>query len=384
MILRLACAPSLEAIAAQNVCHDAAHFRSLFVLLDDCRSLRLTNVDSSGGCVPDDNRTIKCVRSWASDVRRCLLKAHDSLLLGISKPNDRLRIVDHIRFLVCAWYGGQSQQFPRAHNRESKIAVTGGCLPQSHSRPPQPVNLCSQGDTACCVNDVQPFSQKSHTPTVPKEFQIGLWAGVESGPLACGQRRATSLPPNVLLGHAQQHGGASQHGSLCCRYHRAAAGGAQRCAGPTLGVLRRFGRVPAPLTPSYACPPPWGAAKHVAAGGTPIRRVPAPSRCTATRGAGARAPHRGRIRRLWRCGLDLRTRRAGHACRGRHQRGIPPFFGATHPPQVAAWLPASAHVQRGNQTHLDNDYKKNTKGARAATLLFRDRRGPPPPRERSP
>jgi len=51
-------------------------------------------------------RHIQSLGRWL----RCLLKAHDSLLLGISKPNDRLRIVEHIRFLVCAWYGGRESE----------------------------------------------------------------------------------------------------------------------------------------------------------------------------------------------------------------------------------------------------------------------------------
>ena len=51
--------------------------------------------------------------SWEQHIQslgqwlRCLLWAHDSLLLGISRPNDRLRIVGPIWVLVCAWNGGQ-------------------------------------------------------------------------------------------------------------------------------------------------------------------------------------------------------------------------------------------------------------------------------------
>ena len=64
-------------------------------------------------------RHIQSLGRWL----RCLLKAHDSLLLGISKPNDRLRIVDHIRFLVCAWNGGRpTRSVPR-------IAMEVGLVP---------------------------------------------------------------------------------------------------------------------------------------------------------------------------------------------------------------------------------------------------------------
>jgi len=68
------------------------------------KSIATFEPDDSMAHVADSwRRHIQSLDRWL----RCLLKAHDSLLLVISKPNDRLRIVDHIRFLVCAWNGGR-------------------------------------------------------------------------------------------------------------------------------------------------------------------------------------------------------------------------------------------------------------------------------------
>ena len=53
-----------------NICPDERPFVRPLVSPDDCRSLRLTNVDSSGRCNPNEKRTKKSVRSRAPDFRR--------------------------------------------------------------------------------------------------------------------------------------------------------------------------------------------------------------------------------------------------------------------------------------------------------------------------
>jgi len=58
-------------VLGTNVYPDERPFVRPLVSPDDCRSLRLRKVDSSGGCNPNEKRTKTIVRSRAPDFRRC-------------------------------------------------------------------------------------------------------------------------------------------------------------------------------------------------------------------------------------------------------------------------------------------------------------------------